>query len=187
MHAQLTAQTFHDDEVEGVWLPYWGRQLGLLVIMPKREPLARYVAKLPDDALGSWLLRLQPEQIVLELPRANITSKRSLFEPLQRLGMRVSTEFTHRPWLPLFEEEPFTRPVPKEAKIKEVLQRTTFELQEAGTEASAATAILGEVVPTSAGYVPPKLRVVRINRPFLVAVVGPETAAPLFVGQIVNP
>lgn len=187
MHAVLWAHTFHDDTAEGVWLPYRSEAMGLLVVMPTgRQALPAFVAQLPNDALGRWLGRLKPEEIELELPRANITTKQSLFDPLKRLGLRASATLSHDPWVPLFGEGPFTTPEPKLAQVIEILQRTTFELAERGVEATAATAIVGKATE---GLVTarPKPRRVQIDRPFLIAVVGREAAAPLFVGQIVNP
>ena len=90
-------------------------------------------------------------------------------------------------------ETPFSRELADFPKLKsailpqvyvsDVLHQATVAIDEKGTEASAATAVvLGGV--TSA---PPTPLVVNVDRPFLFVIRDNPTGSLLFVGQVVDP
>jgi len=66
--------------------------------------------------------------------------------------------------------------------ISEVLHKAFVSVDEAGTEAAAATA-----VPMELTAVPEPLAEVTIDRPFIFLIRDIDTGAILFVGRIMNP
>ena len=66
--------------------------------------------------------------------------------------------------------------------ITKVIHKTFVEVNEAGTEAAAATAVM------MVKGMPPKNRFqLRVDRPFICAIVDNQTGAILFMGSIVDP
>jgi serpin B len=70
--------------------------------------------------------------------------------------------------------------------IDDVLHQATVAIDEKGTEASAATAVVfsGD---SAAPVDPPKPKDLKIDRPFLFMIRDNPTRAVLFVGQVVDP
>jgi serpin B len=69
-------------------------------------------------------------------------------------------------------------------KIEAVAHEAVIELDESGTEAAAATAVL--MVPISTAE-PPEPISVRIDRPFIYLIRDSETGAVLFMGRMLDP
>ena len=70
-------------------------------------------------------------------------------------------------------------------RISEVLHRTYVDVDEKGTEAAAATAVL--MAPTAVPVQPRKPLVVKVDRPFLFAIQHRPSGACLFIGRVVDP
>jgi serpin B len=69
----------------------------------------------------------------------------------------------------------------EDLKISKVLQKAYVGIDESGTEAAAASAVIG------GGMGPPPLTVtVTVDHPFLFAIVD-KTGAVFFIGQVMDP
>ncbi|MGB6874316.1 MAG: serpin family protein, partial [Dehalococcoidia bacterium] len=66
--------------------------------------------------------------------------------------------------------------------ISEVIHKAFVSVDEAGTEAAAATAVIMEY-----SAVPESLMEVTVDRPFIFLIRDIETGAILFVGRVMNP
>ncbi len=66
--------------------------------------------------------------------------------------------------------------------IGAVIHKTKVDVDEAGTKAAAATAMV--VKASSAPIAKPK--VVKLNRPFVYAIIDNSTKIPLFIGTVSN-
>jgi serpin B len=66
-------------------------------------------------------------------------------------------------------------------KIGEVIHKAFVEVDEAGTEAAAATAVL--MFKCTAAFTPPETRTFRVDQPFAFAIVDP-TNTILFAGRV---
>ncbi len=67
--------------------------------------------------------------------------------------------------------------------VKAAFHKTFIAIDEKGTEAAAATAVVMAVTES----VRPKLLEVKIDRPFILAIQHRETGACLFLGRITDP
>lgn len=72
-------------------------------------------------------------------------------------------------------------------KISEVIHQAFVDVDEKGTEAAAATAVV--MLPTAAPFTeePPKPILFRADHPFVFAVRDARTGAVLFLGRMENP
>ena len=66
--------------------------------------------------------------------------------------------------------------------ISEVIHKTHIEVDESGTRAAAATA----VVPVEATAVPAPVPQVYLDRPFVYAIVDTHTNLPVFIGTMTD-
>lgn len=176
MHQTERMGYFEDDQLQLAELPYEGRQLSMLVILPKSDRLAD-LAKVEQSLadLPSWVSGLRGKRVDLTLPKFKFESQLALARDLAAMGM--SDAFT--------EKANFTRlSTAEKLYIGAVIHKAFIDVNETGTEAAAATA-----VSIRAMSMPPPEDTVTLtaNRPFLFAIRHHQTGAILFLGRVVKP
>jgi len=159
------------DGWHAVELPYVGGSLAMTVIVP--DDMDAFEATLDADAFASILAALDPKSVALTLPRFGIETKADLADLLAALGM--PTAFTDAA-----DFSGITTDYP--LAISAVVHQANIDVDEAGTEAAAATAVI--LRATSAPIVDVTLDV---NRPFLFALRDVPTGAVLFLGRVMDP
>lgn len=157
-------------------LAYGRGPLAMDVILPAHPG---GLAALEEGAvanLEAWCAALRAGLVRVALPRWKATARLELNEALGRLG--VTTAFRH-PGAD-FSGMDGTR----ELYLSSVLHEATIEVDEHGTEAAAATAVVDVMGPP--GPAEPSFTF-RADRPFLYAIRDTETGAILFMGRVVDP
>ena len=135
-----------------------------------------YVQSLDAESfLNSWNNR-KNTRIDLTLPKFKYDYGTEMGDILQDMG--IKNAFT--------DNADFSRmadPTPETPalKISKVLHKTHIELDENGTKAAAATAVVMEKATAIFGDDPIKLT---FNRPFVYALVDTTTGVPLFIGEV---
>ena len=155
-----------------VELPYVGGKLSMLVIAP--DDLAAFEKTLDDTALAAIVGRLGIREVSdLGLPRFGAESRIQLKPVLAALGM--PTAFTDRAdFSGISTQEPLL--------IDAVVHQANIDVDEKGTEAAAATAVVAR-----AASLPSDAVTLIVDRPFLFAVRDVESGAVLFLGRITDP
>jgi len=158
-------------------LPYAGNQLAMIILLPKEyhtEEMAALEKSLTARNLNTWLGKLRKQEVRVCLPRFRMTSEFSLAKVLAEMGMRDAFDP---------ERADFTgmRTTAREETlhISAVVHKAFVEVNEEGTEAAAATAV---VMEDRSG--PP---VFRADRPFLFLIRHNATSSILFLGRVTNP
>lgn len=167
-----------------VTLPYSGNDIQLLILLPNAvDGLAALEAKLTPYDLklaatpGNADVKLQLPKFKLEPPLLRLS------EALIGLGMKSAFNKPEG-------SANFDRMAPRKPddylKISEVFHKTFLELDEKGTEAAAATAVVMMRVTSFAGKKPEPVEV-RVDRPFLFAIQHRPSGACLFLGRVTDP
>jgi serpin B len=174
MKSQATRGYVAGDGYEATLVDYDGGEMGMLVVAPTSGTFDTFESELTGERVLGILAGLESREVVLSLPKFKLDAGLSLKEPLKALGMTNA-----------FEEADFSGiSTQEELQIKDVFHKTFLEIDEDGTEAAAATAvIIGE--RTSAPVDPPT--VMTVDRPFLVAIVDRKTSTLVFFGRILEP
>jgi serine protease inhibitor len=159
-----------DDEVQLLEMAYRGEDLSMVVIVPRvADGLAAVEQGLTADKLIAWIHRLDGAgRVQVAFPKFKTTVKLELIEPLIALGMKDA--FGNADFSGMFESDG--------PSISAVVHQAFVSVDEAGTEAAAATAVIIEV------SLPPS---VRVDRPFLFLIRDRRTGSILFLGRIVDP
>jgi len=151
-------------------LPYDGGQLSMIVIVP--EDLTAFEAGLDAQRIASIVGSISTHSLDLTLPKFQFEAPLGLRDVLQGLGMIAA--FTQAAD---FSGIDGTR----ELQITDVLHKGFVSIDEDGTEAAAATAVV--IGPTSV----PSPATLVVDRPFLFLIRDNPTGAILFVGRVVDP
>ena len=173
MHQEGGFNTAQGAGYEALELPYDGHELSMVILMPDAGTFDTFEQALDQAQLAAILESLSFERIRLAMPRFEFRSKFGLTEALSALGMpQAFTEAAD------FSGIDGTQ----ELLISDVIHEAFVAVDEEGTEAAAATAV---VIGITSAPVDP--REVRIDRPFLFLIRDIETGAVLFIGRTLNP
>lgn len=148
-------------------LPYDGKELELLLLVPKAGTFSAFEASLSATAFEELANSKGPTTFTLTMPKFEIRAETALLPTLQALGMADVSDFSG-----LSTEALEISAVPHEAVIK---------TDESGTEAAAATGVVFNRVSLP----PPETEYV-IDRPFVFAVRDVKTGMLLFYGRHVS-
>ncbi|MBP8604453.1 MAG: serpin family protein [Phycisphaerae bacterium] len=169
----VSFRTARGIKVETLELPYKGGDLSMVVLLPEKGYAGRFEEDLTAKLLTQWMNSMQMKAVDVYLPRFKIESQFSLSQTLAAMGMPDAFGSTAD-----FSGITGT----KDLFISDVLHKAFVEVNEEGTEAAAATAV---IAPTAAVPEPPL--VFRADRPFVFVIKDNKTGSILFIGRIMNP
>ncbi len=167
-----------------VSLPYLGRDLQFLILLPDEIDGLRGV----ESRLGANVLadcaRLRTQDVDLHLPRFKIEPPTvSLAETFQALGMKTAFDIPRG-------SANFDRMAPRKPNdylyISNIFHKTFIAVDEKGTEAAAATAVV-MMRATGMPVAKPTPIEVKVDRPFLYAIQHVPSGACLFLGRVTDP
>jgi serpin B len=159
---------------QAVDIPYAGGELAMAVVVPDQGLLPQVEAGADAVWWTSVLSGFTTEQIRVRLPRWTFRVNVAMQSLLAELGM--PTAFSDRA-----DFSAMTRD--EHLAIDAVIHEAFINVDEHGTEAAAATA----VVMTRSVTAVTSARLVAVDRPFLFAVHDLATGTPLFVGRVTEP
>jgi serpin B len=160
-------------DYEAVQLPYVGGKLAMLLIAPLPARAAGFEAGLTAATLDTLVAALAPKEVRLFLPKFRFSADFKLRPTLAALGMPLAFGSQAD-----FSGMNGTGGL----AISDVVHQAFVAVDEKGTEAAAATAVV--VGPPSG---PPPAIDVRFDRPFLFLIRDLPTGAVLFVGRLADP
>jgi len=157
---------------EVVELPYVSRSLVMDLIVPAAGEFSRVESELDYDRLMAMLDEVSYGDVRLTMPKFEFESEIALAENLKALGMQ--TAFS--------DAADFSGMTgTDELFIQDALHKAFVAVDEAGTEAAAATAVI--VGAKGAPINPPE---VVVDRPFIFAIRDRSSGTVLFLGRVVE-
>jgi serpin B len=165
-----------DETMQILQMPYVGEELSLVVLLPKeRDGLPALEAALTPERLRQSVSGMTLRKVQVVLPKFKLTSQCNLSDMLKALGMVAAFS----------DEADFSGMDPeKRLNISEVIHKAFVEVNEEGTEAAAATAV---VVGVTSVRDPEPVPVFRADHPFLFLIHDAQTGSLLFLGRMTNP
>jgi serpin B len=162
------------DMYQVVELPYDGRGLSMVILLPRAGKCKAFEASLDYQRMDAIIKGLEYQRVRLTMPKFEFESYFSLGETLAAMGM---------PDAFLWGVADFSGMTGnRDLFIGDVIHKAFVSVDEAGTEAAAATAV---VMPTAG---PPEEPVeVTVDRPFIFLIRDIDTGSILFIGRVVNP
>jgi serpin B len=182
--SQVTVPMMHQTEIheytdgpgyQALELDYRSKCLSMVVLLPSAGDFEDFQASLDADGLGAILDGLSKRSVVTALPKFGIESgSLSLKDTLVAMGMVT----------PFGGEADFTGMyAPGGIYIDDAYHKTFVAVDEKGTEAAAATAIVFREVSIPSG---PEVEFTA-DRPFLFLIRDRGTGTILFFGRVLDP
>ena len=161
------------DGYQAVELPYDGRELSMVVLLPRAGQFEAFEEALDIQRVDGIARGLEHKRIALTMPRFEFESGFSLKETLAAMGMPVAFS----------EGADFSGMTgDTDLFISDVIHKAFICADEAGTEAAAATAVV--IAPASLPEAPVE---VTVDRPFVFLIRDIETGTIIFAGRIMHP
>ncbi len=165
------------DGLKVLGMPYGDRNVSMIVLLPdEMDGLPALEQKLSYPNLVRWMGRLQHNRVQVYLPRFKQTSQFSLSAELAAMGMPLAFDEKRADFTGMSTQDPLF--------ISAVLHKAFVDVNEEGTEAAAATAV---VMSARAALVRSEPALFRADHPFLFLIVDNRTKSILFLGRMVNP
>jgi serine protease inhibitor len=154
-------------------------RLGMYVFLPSEKlGISGLLARLTPEKWDEWTGGFYGMEGLVGLPRFKAEYGVKLNDPLKALGMRDAFD-------PSRAQFPNMVNAGNPVFIGLVKHKAFMDVNEAGTEAAAATAVHGWT--TAAPGEEPKTFTMIVRRPFLLAITDEDTGAILFLGAVERP
>ena len=159
-------------------LPYAGDELAMDVFLPDAPAgLAAVEAKLSADAVAGWLAALQPAEVEVHLPKFRVEAGGNVNALVKQLGVTAVFDAGGLAGL--------TEPEGNDLMVTDVFHKAFVEVAEAGTEAAAASGIIGAVKSVPPERAEPVR--FRADHSYLFLIRDVKHGTVLFVGRYTGP
>lgn len=166
-----------NEDWQSLELPYKGNRLSMLVLLPKTGQMSVLEKSLNNDYVQSLRnTKKQKRQVDVYLPKFKFETKNFMAQDLAGLGMPSA----FNPAVADFSGMNGNR----ELFIGEVIHQAFVEVNEEGTEAAAATAVIIKMTSAGPGS---SIPVFRADHPFIFLIQDNQTGEILFMGKVVKP
>ncbi len=170
-------ESFKYAEGEGyqaVELPYDGNELSMVILLPESGQFEAFEAALDAATVEGIIETIDNKQVDLTMPKFEFDSSFSLKAALSALGMPIAFDPDYADLSGMTGN--------RDLFIMDVVHKAFVSVDEEGTEAAAATAVIvGETA------LPPAPVTMTIDRPFIFLIRDIATGTILFVGRTLNP
>ncbi len=162
------------DAFSAIELPYTGNELSMVIFLPEQQDgLAAFEEQLKQETVMAWLDDLsntRPSEVSISLPRFKTTCEFELSSVLAKMGMSHA-----------FSDADFSGMTgQKDLFISKVVHKAFVDVNEEGTEAAAATAVIMDKSFS-------RPLAFRADHPFVFLIRDNATGSMLFAGRIVDP
>ncbi len=166
------------DGYQAVDLPYDGHELSMTVLLPDSGRFGEFEDSLDAALVDRVIADLEGAYVTLELPKFKFESQFRLAETLKAMGMsnafdRSTSDFSGMDGKSCIAGDAEC------LYIRDVIHKAFVSVDEKGTEAAAATAVVEQLESAPMNPVS-----VTVDRPFIFLIRDLETGAVLFVGRV---
>lgn len=155
-------------------LPYTGESAVMTVLVPDAGRFEEVESQLNGAMFKEMLANLAPADVTLRMPKFEYESSFMLSDTLASMGMPLAFDENRADFSSMTDQQALY--------IGNVIHKAFVAVDEEGTEAAAATAVIMEgasaVMPENELY---------IDRPFIYFIRDVESGQILFIGRVLNP
>jgi len=158
-----------------VQLPYFSTDFIMTIIVPDSDAFADVENALSVEMLDEIRNTVSNQPVDIQLPKYDFETTVNANEPLAALGMAEAFDMNAADFTGITQEQGLY--------ITDVLHKATITVDEGGTEAAAATAIIIGIKSS----MPEEAVSLVIDRPFLFFIQHQPTGSILFMGRVTQP
>lgn len=170
MHIPYTS----GDGFQAVELPYAGNTAVMDIIVPDEGRFEEIESALTYDRLNNVVGKMNQASVLLRLPKFKYESSFTLPDALQKMGMDDAFDGNKADFSGMTGD--------KDLFIGNIIHKAFVAVDEEGTEAAAATAVITE----AAGALMQDVSLL-VDRPFIFFIRDLQSGQILFIGRVLNP
>lgn len=171
MHSE-ESYYLEEDHAVGVRKPYKDGYSFVALLPEEGMDLDDYVASMSGEQFLETLDQEKTETVITAIPKFTSEYSISLNNPLIQMGMPLAFDGANADFSGIGDAN-------ENIYIGAVMHKTYIEVDEQGTKAAAATAVIMTCESTA---IEPEKKEVILDRPFVYAIVEDETNLPVFIG-----
>lgn len=164
----------HGQNFKAVSLPYMSPDFAMTIVMPELDSFNEFESRLTPEILNTIISNMYSEQVELEMPKFDFETTINAKTALKNLGMEEAFIAETADFSGITEDE--------DLFITDVLHKATITVDEEGTEAAAATAVI-----VGLKSMPPEPISLKIDQPFMFFIQHQPTGSILFMGRVTQP
>jgi serpin B len=161
------------DDYQAVELLYDGGELSMVILLPRSGHFKEFEETLDAGLVNEIINALERKEVAITMPKFEFESAFRMRETLKAMGMPIA-------FSDMADFSGMTGG--RDLYIDEVVHKAFVSVDEAGTEAAAATAVIMKLTAMPAEPVE-----FTVDRPFIFLIRDIETNSILFVGRVMNP
>jgi len=180
MHQTNQFKLFEGQDFQLLSMPYVKKDLSMVVLLPKKvDGLADLEQQLTPQKLEQWLASARDQRVVVTLPKFKITAELDLKDRLSDMGMPLAFDPDKADLTGMYDK---VKAGGYNLYIAKVIHKAFVDVNEEGTEAAAATAVI--VKENKSVQIDP---VFRADHPFIFMIRDNRSGSVLFLGRLVDP
>jgi len=157
-----------NEKLQGFVKPYKGNRYSFMALLPKKIFYDELLDCLKDLDFSKLFKEKQNTEVKVDMPEFKHDFSKNLTEHLEKLGME-------KIFTPSADFSPMTD---EWVKAEDIIHKAHIEVDRKGTRAAAVSAMFvftGCAIDFSIPYI-------RLDRPFIYAIINNETGLPVFAG-----
>jgi serpin B len=182
MHLNEGFDYFDGGTLQALEIPYQSGDLSMIVFLPRDTGgLPALEESLTASHMKQWLVQLQPvPEVILTLPKFKMTRQFGLEGTLSAMGMSRAFDANAADFSGMTGNH--------DLFISAVIHKAFIDVDEKGTEAAAATAVVMEgAMAMPPRFRPPPPPVFRADHPFIFLIRDNRSGSILFMGRVTDP
>ena len=164
-----------NNDLQILELSYSGDDLSMLIFLPKDNDIKTFEDSITVEQLTKWKKNLRKQEVNVFIPKFKFETKYFMAETLKEMGMPIafssSADFSGMTGI-------------RDLYISAVIHQAFVEVNEEGTEAAAATAVVMKLESVAESVSIPTFRA---DHPFVFMIQEKETGNILFMGRVSDP
>ncbi|MCI8602326.1 MAG: hypothetical protein HFE45_12185 [Oscillospiraceae bacterium] len=166
-----------DEQAQGFYKPYAGGKYAFMALLPDEGVnLEDYAASLTGESFTKMIGQMSHEMVITAIPKFETSFSVTLNDALKAMGITDAFDERAADFSQMYN---FSDLENERVWIDKVLHKTHIIVDEKGTRAGAATAVMMNSAAAPSSEEPKK---VILNRPFLYALIDTTNGIPLFLG-----
>jgi len=185
MHMTKGFNYFDGSTFQALEIPYKDKKLSMIIFLPNDvDGLPAFEQLLTADKSQQWLGQLQPcPEVIVTMPKFKMEAQFGLKEVLIAMGMGQAFDIRAADFTGIMSREVMQRD--GNLSISAVVHKADVDVNEEGTEASAATAVVSISKKVKTATPPPPI--FRADHPFLFLIRDNRSGSILFMGRVTDP
>jgi len=161
------------DGWQAVGLPYLGGSTEMVIMVPDNGNFEAFESDLSAEDYGQILAVMEPQAVILSMPKFSFETQVGLRELLAGMGMQAAFDPVAADFSGIDGQ--------RDLFISDAIHKAFIAVDEKGTEAAAATVVVMSTTSMPEGIV------LTIDRPFFYVIRDTPTGTILFMGRVVDP